>query len=262
MFATCIKQTLYTIIHTDQRGFVPRRYIGENIIEILSIIDKLEIEDKPGLLISIDFDKAFDMIEWSFIQKAFTFFNFPDYLTKWIRILYTNINSRIINNGYMSEGFNLTRWVRQGCPLSPCLFVIAVEILAIAIRCNSQIKGIVQNEREKKINKFPDDTVLSIVAEDESLSTALACIDQFKYVSGLSMNKNKSTIIRIGSITYSYCTLPSGTDVNWSDVKFQSLGINLSVETGEIPDLNYPERLKKMTKCLNIWNLKGLSTLG
>ena len=198
MFATRIKQTLHTIIHTDQRGFIPGRYIGENIMEILSIIDKLEIEDKPGLLISIDFYKAFDTIEWSFIQKAFTFFNFPEYLTKWIRILYTNINSRIINNGHMSEGFNLTRGVRQGCPLSPCLFVIAVEILAIAIRRNSQIKGIVQNEREKKINQFADDTVLSIVAEDESLSIALTCIDQFKYVSGLSMNKNKSTIIRIG----------------------------------------------------------------
>ena len=63
MFATHIKETLHTIIHTDQRGFIPGRYIDENIIEILSIIVKLEIEDKPGLLISIDFYKAFDTIE-------------------------------------------------------------------------------------------------------------------------------------------------------------------------------------------------------
>ena len=76
------------------------------------------------------------------------------------------------------------------------------------------------------------------------------------------MNKNRSTIIRIGSITYSDLTLLGGRDFNWSDGKFQSLSINLSVETGEIPDLNYPERLNKITKCLNIWSLKGLSTLG
>ena len=75
-----------------------------------------------------------------------------------------------------TEGFNLTRGVRQGCPLSPWRFVIAVEILAIAIRCNSKIKGIIHNEREKKINQFADDTVLSTVAEDKSLSTALTCI--------------------------------------------------------------------------------------
>ena len=147
----------------------------------------------------------------------------------------------------MSEGLNLIRGVRQGCPLSPCLLVITVEILAIAIRCNSKIKGVIHNEREKKINQFADDTVLSVVAEDESLSTALTCIDHFKYISGLGMNKNKSTIIRIGSITYSDPTLLSGRDLNWSDGKFQSLGVNLSVETGEIPDLNYPERLNKIT---------------
>ena len=63
MFATHIKETQHTIIHTDQRGFIPGRYIGENITEILSIIDKLEIEDKPGLLISFDFYKAFNTIE-------------------------------------------------------------------------------------------------------------------------------------------------------------------------------------------------------
>ena len=147
-------------------------------------------------------------------------------------------------------------------PIITMSFCNCCRNITIAIRCNSKIKGIIQNEREKKINQFADDTVLSIVAEDESLSTALTSIDQFKYVSALSMNKNKSTIIRIGSITYSDCTLLNRRDLNWSDGKFQSLGINLSVETGEIPDLNYPERLNKITKCLNIWNLKGLSTLG
>ena len=197
-----------------------------------------------------------------YTRSHYIFFNFPEYLTKWIEIISTNINSRIINNGHMSEGFNLTRGVRQGCPLSPCLFVITVEIIAKAIRYNSKIKGIVHNLREKKINQFADDTVLSVVAEDESLSTVLTCIDHFKNVSGLGMNKNKSTIIRIGSITYSDLILLSGRDLNWSDGKFQSLSINLSVETEEIPDLNYPERLNKITKCLNIWNLKGLSTLG
>ena len=57
MFATYVKEILHTIIHTDQRGFIPGTYIDEYIIEILSIIDKLEIEDKPGLLISMTFTK-------------------------------------------------------------------------------------------------------------------------------------------------------------------------------------------------------------
>ena len=76
------------------------------------------------------------------------------------------------------------------------------------------------------------------------------------------MNKNKSTIVRLGSVTHSDFKLLSGKDFNWSELRFTSLGINLSSEIDEIPDLNYPERIQKITTCLNIWNLKGLSTLG
>ena len=121
ILATRIKGVLHTIIHPDQKGFVPDRYIKENIIEIISTIDKLETEDHPGLLVSIDFYKAFDTLEWTFIKKAFEYFNFPEYLIKWVSVIYNNINSCIINNGHMSEGFTVSRGVRQGCPLSPCI---------------------------------------------------------------------------------------------------------------------------------------------
>ena len=84
------------------------------------------------------------------MQKTFEYFNFPEYLIKWVSVIYNNINSHIINNGHMSEGFTVSRGVRQGCPLSPCIFVIAVELLAIAVRHNVKIKGIKQNGVEKK----------------------------------------------------------------------------------------------------------------
>ena len=76
------------------------------------------------------------------------------------------------------------------------------------------------------------------------------------------MNKIKSTIVRQGLVAHTNIKLLSGKDFNWSEVRFTSLGINLSAETGEIPDLKYPERIQKILTCLNIWNLKGLSTLG
>ena len=149
ILATRMKGVLHTIIHPGQKGFVPDRYIGENIIEIISTIDKLETEDNLGLLVLIDFYKACDTLEWSFIKKAFEYFNFPECLVKWVTIIYNNINSHLINNGHMSEGFTVSKGVRQRCPLSQCIFVITVELLAIAVRHNVKIKGIIQNGVEK-----------------------------------------------------------------------------------------------------------------
>ena len=82
------------------------------------------------------------------------------------------------------------------------------------------------------------------------------------WICHIEREKNKSTIVRLGSVAYSDFKLLSWKDFNWSELRFTSLGINLSAETDEIPDLNYPERIQKITTCLNIWNLKGLSTLG
>ena len=140
--------------------------------------------------------------------------------------------------------------------MSSCIFVIAVELLPVAISNNVKIKGITQKSVKKNHNTF-----LIIAAEDESLAEAVKVRDHFKQISGLGMNKNKSTIVRLGSVSHSDFKLLSGKDFNWLEVRFTSLDINLSTETGEIPDHNYPERIKKITTCLNIWKLKRLVTL-
>ena len=116
--ATRIKRVLHKIIHPNQKVFVPYRYIGENIIEIISIIDKPEIKDNPGFLVSVDFYKAFNTLEWSFIKKVFEYFNFSEYLIKWIPVIYNNIDSQKINNRHMSEGFIVTRVLGRAahCP--------------------------------------------------------------------------------------------------------------------------------------------------
>ena len=81
------------------------RSIHTYIIEIISISDKLEMEDNPGLLVSIDFYKAFDTLAWSFLKKAFEYLHFPERLIKWLLVIYNNIDNEINNNGYMSERF-------------------------------------------------------------------------------------------------------------------------------------------------------------
>ena len=106
--------------------------------------------DIPGLLLFIGFEKAFDSLEWNFMFKYLEVFGFSPSLTRWVQTFYNNITSCIIKNGTLSASFEINRGVRQGDPLSPYMFVIAVEPLAVSIRSCSEINGIKIDSKEFK----------------------------------------------------------------------------------------------------------------
>ena len=108
----------------------------------------------PGIALFLDFKKAFDTIEWDFINNCLKIFNFGSDIQNWFKVLYNNVNSCALNNGYASEFFSLERGVRQGCPLSGLLFVIGIEILARAIKNDAGIKGIKVGEKEIKVSLY------------------------------------------------------------------------------------------------------------
>ena len=95
----------------------------------------------PGLLLMVDFEKAFDSVAWSFIEKSLRKFMFGKDITRWILTFYTNINSCVHMNGQYSQRFDVKRGTRQGDPLSPYLFLICAELLASVIRQNENIHG-------------------------------------------------------------------------------------------------------------------------
>ena len=140
--AARMKKVLPDLINSDQTGFLKGRSTGENARIIDSIIASAESQNISGILLFIDFEKAFDTLEWNFIEKTLRYYNFGDSLITWVELFYNDISSCIQNNGWASAFFNLTRGVRQGYPLPPYLFILCVEILGKAIRKHDQIKGI------------------------------------------------------------------------------------------------------------------------
>ena len=163
------EEIIPNIIHENQSGFVKGRYIGENIRLIQDIMTKLKDTKQSELLLLLDFEKAFDSIEWPYMHKILEKFNFGPSFRNWIKICYTNISSTIMNNGFTSGWFHITRGVRQGYPLSTILFITCVRLLAQLIRNDSEIKAITIGEKEHKISLFTDDTTC-IVEIIESVS--------------------------------------------------------------------------------------------
>ena len=142
ILARRLEQFLPNLIHSDQTGFVRGRYIGQNIRLLSDIMEFSSNKQLSGILLFVDFEKAFDTLEWSFISKTLGAFNFGPNFRKWFSVLYNNIQSSVLNGGYTTNYFQISRGVRQGCPLSPSLFILAVELLALKIRQSPQCKGI------------------------------------------------------------------------------------------------------------------------
>ena len=90
-----------------------------------------------------------------FILKALNFFSFGPYFIKWIDIIYTDISSYVTNNGHVSIFFfTLSCGVRQGCPLSPLLYIVCSEILSLLIENDKEIKGIMLNSDKVIISAY------------------------------------------------------------------------------------------------------------
>jgi len=97
-----IESILSSIIHSDQTGFIKGRFIGQNVQLLNDIMEYTEAKKLPGILLFIDFRKALDTIEWNFIHKSIELYNFGP---KWISILYNNVESGMMNAGFMTNYF-------------------------------------------------------------------------------------------------------------------------------------------------------------
>lgn len=113
-------------------------------------------------------------------------------------MLFTDPQTCIFNAGYTSRYFSPKNSVRQGCCVSPLLFIISVELMALTIRNNSKIQGITINQTEYKITQFADDTTCFAMSE-ESAEAVLNTLRLFERFSGLAINEDKSSIIPIGN---------------------------------------------------------------
>ena len=232
--------------------------MGQNIRLINDILEQTKLQSIPGILLQLDFCKAFDTIEWSFIHKVIALLNFGGSIQRWISTFYSNSESAVLNNGFCTNYFKLSRGVRQGCPLSPYLFIVAVEILACKIRQDREIKGISIFHKEFKLSQFADDTTL-LCRDCNSVNRAITVMDTFGGVSGLKLNPSKTKALWLGSLRN--CK-DNPFNFNWPKEPIRILGTFVSYDEKQNEEKNFGQKMQKLDTILDIWNARNLTLFG
>ena len=257
-----IKPLLPKIINTDQKGYVKNRYIGLNIRQIQDIIDYADTFKVDGAILFLDFSKAFDSLEWNFMIETLKKFGFKNNFLSWVKIMYKDISSCIVNNGWMSRKFTMSRGIRQGCPLSSLLFVLAVEVMAIKIRENKKLKGfeikLDGKTNSLKICQLADDTTLFLKSKKD-ISLAINLIETFGTYSGLKLNRNKTEGMWLGKLKHSKDKFEN---IKWNMGPIKSLGIYFGHNHKECQELNFQKQLLKCERIIADWNKRNLTIMG
>ena len=252
-----LEKVLSDLISADQCAYVKGRNIFDAVRTIGDIMDYTKLHNLPGLMLTIDFEKAFDSLSWNFLFKTLEKFNFGESFIKWVRLFYTNISSCIMNNGVATPLFSVGRGVRQGDPLSPYLFILALETLLTAIRQNQDIKGIVVEDKEIKCIAFADD-LTNFLRDKESYDSLSSLLNTYGECSGLKLNKDKKEAYWLGSSYRNHEVL----DINKVNEPIKILGIFFTYDQLKSKELNFDSTLKSIRKSLNCWQWRNLTLIG
>ena len=276
-----IKPVLPTIIHPDQKGFVAGRYIGEAVRTTYDILEYAKNKKKAGLLLTIDFEKAYDSISFKFITKCLKFFNFSEDLIKWVEILLNDFKAVINHCGNISERFDIGRGCRQGDPIASYLFILCIEILAHKLRTDKHVKGFElgeegegdeeEEDREEAVDNdnrklrhlleiYADDLTVFLNPSPENLRNVITILNSFFKLSGLKVSASKTKAVWFGSESFTNEILCPDLGLKWVK-KFNLLGIEFDNALESMND-NFNNKIATMEKLINNWNYRYLTPFG
>ena len=214
---------------------------------------------------SIDFEKAFDSVSFAFMQKVIETAGFPKRMQTWVKILLNDFKSHINHAGNLLTLIELGRGARQGDPIASILFVLAIEVLLIAIRYNEKIEPYkfetpINQPLAHKCEAYADDVNLMMPPKEESIREVISVLDKFEKISGLKVNKDKTQVMRIGRSASSDPVLCSDLGLKWVP-KLKILGIFLTAKPADMMD-NLREKIEDIEKLLARWTFRNLTVYG
>ena len=255
VLAQRVQTVISKLINNDQTAYIRSRSIHDNIRYTADLLRYVKTHDLPGMIVSLDYQKAFDRVSRSAIISALKFFNFGDNFINYVKTIINNTQSCVKNANWLSAFFTTDRGVRQGCCLSPLLFILVTELQAIKLRNLPSFEGILDNtsmifRRERKLSQYADD--MTLYAKNEpSLNAAMTTIDKFSVFSGLILNRKKCVGLMINQIGYVRNSNLEG--ITWinedENIRILGTSYNLNIEASKI-DENWDSKLEDIKQLI------------
>lgn len=221
-------------------GFVRGRSGVTNIRKVLLALEYARANPKEdAVMVSLYAEKAFDNISWQWLFLTLNKLGFRGQILEFLERMYAHPRARIDTGLQLSASFSLSKGTRQGCPLSPLLFNLALEPLARQILLSSDIQGIpISPSHSFKLAMFADDILLFSDAPETDLLRLQELLIKFKAMSGLRINFVKSQILKMTHIKSRNWLQKSPLTVAPASIKY--LGIHIGDTPESIYSLNYP----------------------
>lgn len=204
LLANRIKEAMGEVISESQSAFLKDRYILDGPLVVNEVLAWLKRKDKKAFLLKIDFEKAYDNVNWGFLISMLEQMNFPPRWCMWVLGSLKAARSSVLVNGSPTFEFGCQKGLRQGDPLSPFLFLVVMEALSLTIKKAINLgdfKGIELDNEGMIISHllYADDALILGNWSSENVFNLARLLRCFHICSGLKININKSNLYGVGS---------------------------------------------------------------
>ena len=202
-YASRLAPVAQRVISPSQSGFLKQRNILEGPLALLEIVHELKRTKSRGVILKLDFEKAYDRVNWEFVRQVLIKKGFDVGFVHRIMHLVSSGHTAVTINGVMGKFFRNKRGLRQGDPSSPLIFNFVADALAALIskaRAAGHIKGLISHLIPGGVThlQYADDTMLLFEPDDHSIATIKLLLIAFEILSSLKINFLKSEVITIG----------------------------------------------------------------
>ncbi|KAF5761553.1 putative RNA-directed DNA polymerase [Helianthus annuus] len=262
LLALRIKKVIHKIVGVEQSAYIKGRHILDGHLVVNELVSWVKKRKKKCLLFKVDFDKAFDSVDWSFLDEVMSHMGFGNKWRMWVMSGLHSGKASVLVNGSPTLEFRYRRGVKQGDPLSPFLFILVMEGLSVAMRkavTNQVFNGINLPNGGPNISHviYADDVLFVSEWEEGDLVNLARILRCFFLASGLKVNFHKSKVYGVGVDNADVTSLASILRCEAACLPFQFLGLPIGANMGL--SKHWRTIIDKVNGRLNSWKAKVLS---